>query len=239
MRNNRIVLFTVSRRIYSLKKNETKQTMQFKLEDTMFFCQDAKRLLRQLPRNALEKEILLADGATLKLDNQKNGWKVVCVYQEHNGDEIFSPVKALGMRLVFIRKKMKNKKTYLSAYWMEGKRKYLNADNMSAALKFATTALNYPYLKVIPLDRVDNHSLRSGGVNALLLAGYSDRDKQKMGRWRGETFKDYIREDLHCFLEVMSTAMKQDLNLSTSLEEHTASWWMSLEPQWLVIISLL
>ena len=28
-------------------------------------------------------------------------------------------------------------------------------------------------------------------------------------------------------------------NLSTSMEEHTTSWWMSLEPQWLVIIGLL
>ena len=59
---------------------------------------------------------------------------------------------------------------------MEGKRKYLNADNMSAALKFATTALNYPYLKVIPIDRVDTHSLRSVGANAISLAGYSGRD---------------------------------------------------------------
>ena len=30
-----------------------------------------------------------------------------------------------------------------------------------------------------------------------------------MGRWRGETFKEYIREELHCFVEGMSTAMKQ------------------------------
>ena len=62
---------------------------------------------------------------------------------------------------------------------MEGKRKYLNADNMSAALQFATAALNYPYLKGIPIDRVDTHSLISGGANALFLAGYSDRDIQK------------------------------------------------------------
>ena len=31
-----------------------------------------------------------------------------------------------------------------------------------------------------------------------------------MGRWRGETFNEYIREDLHCFAEVMSPALKQD-----------------------------
>ena len=30
-----------------------------------------------------------------------------------------------------------------------------------------------------------------------------------MGRWRGETFKEYIREELYCFAEGMSTAMKQ------------------------------
>ena len=30
-----------------------------------------------------------------------------------------------------------------------------------------------------------------------------------MGIWRGETFKEYIREELNCFAEGMSTAMKQ------------------------------
>ena len=30
-----------------------------------------------------------------------------------------------------------------------------------------------------------------------------------MGGWRGGTFKDYIREDLHCFAEGMLTAMWQ------------------------------
>ena len=56
---------------YTVKKqrNETNQAVQFKLEDTMFFRQDAKGHLRQLPINALDEEILSADGATLKLDN--------------------------------------------------------------------------------------------------------------------------------------------------------------------------
>ena len=42
---------------YTVKqqRNETKQTVQFKLEDAMFFCQDAKRNLRRLPRNALDE----------------------------------------------------------------------------------------------------------------------------------------------------------------------------------------
>ena len=47
---------------------------------------------------------------------------------------------------------------------------------MSAALKFSTNAFNYPSLKGIPIDRLDNHSLRSGGSNALFLAEYRNRD---------------------------------------------------------------
>jgi hypothetical protein len=52
------------------------------------------------------------------------------------------------------------------------------------------------------------HSLRSSGANALSLSGYSDREIQKKGRWRSATFKEYIREELACFSEGMSTIMK-------------------------------
>ena len=31
-----------------------------------------------------------------------------------------------------------------------------------------------------------------------------------MGRWIGGTFKGYIREELHCFAEGISTELKQD-----------------------------
>ena len=50
--------------------------------------------------------------------------------------------------------------------------------------------MDYPLLKGIPIKQVDTNSLRNGGANALSLSGYSDRDIQNMGRWRGETFKE-------------------------------------------------
>jgi hypothetical protein len=43
------------------------------------------------------------------------------------------------------------------------------------------------------------HSLQIGGANALSLAGYSDQQLQKMGRWRSETFKEYVCEQLSTF----------------------------------------
>ena len=50
-----------------------------------FFCQDAKGHLRQLPRNALDEDILSADGATLKLDNKEMDGKE-CVFTNNTMD---------------------------------------------------------------------------------------------------------------------------------------------------------
>ena len=57
--------------------------------------------------------------------------------------------------------------------------------------------------------RINTHSLRSGGANALALAGYSDTQIQNMGRWRGATFKEYVRNKLACFSSGMSRDKKQ------------------------------
>ena len=46
----------------------------------------------------------------------------------------------------------------------------------------------------------------------MLLSGYSEREIQKMGLWWGETFKEYIREQLDVFLRGISTKMKQKFN---------------------------
>jgi hypothetical protein len=73
----------------------------------------------------------------------------------------------------------------------------------------AAEALEYPTIKGIPIERVNTHSLRSGGANALALAGYLDTQIQKMGRWREATFKEYVRNELACFSSGMSRDMKQ------------------------------
>jgi len=82
--------------------NETKQTIQFKYEDITFFKKNEYGKLRCLQRNATPSLIATADGATMKLDNQKNGWKGVCVYHKANGEEFLCPVRALGQRYIHI-----------------------------------------------------------------------------------------------------------------------------------------
>ena len=181
--------------------------------DTAFFKKDLLGNLRLLPPNAPDEDIMAADGVTLRLTNQKNGYKNAWVHQEHNGRKFLSPVRAIGRRYCHIRKHTNDPMTYLSAYFDEkGIRRDVTDEDVRKALKLAAIALNYPTQKGIPIDRIDTHSLRAGGAMALHLSGYSDREIQKMGRWRGETFKEYISEQLSSFSKGMSTKMMKRVN---------------------------
>ena len=191
-------------------QNESKQTVQFKFEDITFFKKDRHGALRCLPCNAPDGLIAAADGATLKLDNQKNGWEGVCVYQEANGDPFACPVRAVGRRYLHLRLHNCDRKDFISTWYNEKRiASSVTAEQISRSLKLAAAMLHYPTNKGIPIQRVNTHSLRSGGANALSLAGYSNTQKQKMGRWRGATFKEYIREELACFSAGMSKDMKK------------------------------
>jgi hypothetical protein len=200
---------------YTVKgsRNDTKQTVQFKLEDVTFFKRNAHGQLRQVARNAPDHVVATTDGATLKLDNQKNGHKGVCINHEANGDPVLCPVRALGRRYCHIRQHAGGDyKTYLSAYWDDDTGRHDVTDkDISRALKVAADTLDCPHTWGVPLARVDTHSLRGGGANALSLNGYTDTQIQKLGCWRGETFKKYIQEELASFSVGMSKAMKNCL----------------------------
>jgi hypothetical protein len=192
-------------------RGESKQTVQFRLKDVVFFAKDAKGSLKQLSKNASEEDIMNAVCATLKLDNQKNGWRNVCINHHHNGSDMFCAVRALGRRFIHIRRHAKGRwDVQLSAvYESDGNRTDVQDKHIRKGLKDAATALEYPEYRGIPIERIDTHSLRIGGANALHLAGYSDREIQKMGRWRGETFKEYVREQLSIFSDGMSRSMSK------------------------------
>jgi len=196
---------------YTVKghRNSSKQTEQFRLRDVTFFYKDKYGKLRQMRRDASDEEIMAAHSATMKLGNQKNGWKNVCIHHEATGDDYFCPIRALGRRFIHVRANFHSADTYLSAYWVDGIRCDITDEDMRRALKLAAGQLEYPAERGIPIERVDTHSLRSGGANALALAGYSDTQIQKMGRWRGATFKEYVREDLACYSAGMTRSMKR------------------------------
>jgi hypothetical protein len=145
-----------------------------------------------LPWDASPSLIMTADSATLKLDNQKNGWKGMCVHQEANREQFKCPVKALARCVLHLCDNGAMGKTLLSLFFHSNKHYDVCGKDISRGLKMAAMLLQYPATQGIPIDRIDTYSLQSGGANALALLGYSDTQIQKMGCWKGATFKEYI-----------------------------------------------
>ena len=84
-----------------------------------------------------------ADSCTLKLSNQKNGWRGVCINQQAHVDPTKCPVKAIGRRYLHITANKKHKKdTFLSTYLIGDKKYDVTDENIRSAVKFAGTALN-------------------------------------------------------------------------------------------------
>ena len=79
---------------------------------------------------------------TLKLSNQKNGWRGVCINHRANGNPIMCPVKALGRWYVHIMSNKHKQGMFLSSYYI-GNEKYdvMDAD-IRSALKAAVVVLN-------------------------------------------------------------------------------------------------
>jgi hypothetical protein len=131
-------------------RNNSKQTEEFKLGDITFFWKDTQGNLRCLPRDAHADLIESANGATMKLDDQKNGWKGVCVYQQANGDPVDCPVRALGQGYVHLRSHGATTRIIILAYYYGGKWFDVTADHISLALKLVTRGLEYPILRASP-----------------------------------------------------------------------------------------
>ena len=195
------------------RPKRTKKTVNFRLCDVAFFKKDEEGALRRLSSDVAPAERLQADGATLRLTNQKNGWKNVCVHQQKNKRGKFCPVRAIARVVNDLLTFTSDGEEFLSAFKTEkGQIHQIIPGDITKMLKAAAVAKEYPETRGCPIDRIDTHSLRSGGANALSLAGYEEFQIQKMGRWNSRTFKEYIAEQLSHFTDGMSEAMSKTFN---------------------------
>lgn len=125
-------------------QNNTKQTMQFKLEDVTFFCHHQGHL-KQMSFNSSYNHILLTHSATLKLSNQKNSWKGVCIHQETNGKPLACSFRALGWQYTHILYRSAIPKTIVSSYSSQDHHWVVMDKNISTALKVSLFVLDYPF----------------------------------------------------------------------------------------------
>jgi hypothetical protein len=147
---------------YTVKglRNNTKQTVQVKYKDVLFFKKNSHGKLRCLLRDAPANLISSANGATLKSDSHKNGWKGVCVYHKSNGDDWHRPVSALAHHYIHLCNNAANSKTFLLTHYDDkGQRSNNTNKDVSKALKAAATVLDYPTANGILIDQIDTHLL--------------------------------------------------------------------------------
>ena len=64
-------LLRVAEYIIKGSRSNTKQKVEFKWEDAMFFRKEKEGRLRKFPINATGNDIITAYGATLKIENKK------------------------------------------------------------------------------------------------------------------------------------------------------------------------
>ena len=142
-------------------------------------------------------------------------------HERIEGGPFACPVRALGRRYVHIRVHDRRRRSMLCAFWDEVGKGHITDTQVRFTVKMAAKALKYPE-RGIPLNRVDTHSLRSGGACALKLSGRDDVEIRKMGRWapRSTAFLEYIQEQLSTFSQGMSTGMSQ-IETFTNMEGMT------------------
>jgi hypothetical protein len=205
------------------KRKKKTRTRQFRRRDITFFRYNKNGQLIPLPPNASDEEILSADAATLRISNQKNGHKGACVHHSAiDGSPFACPVRALGRRYIHMRANDKTGKAFICSFWDAAGHGNVTENHIRYAVKFAAKALGYPD-RGIPLDRIDTHSLRSGGACALKLAGHDDVEIRKMGRWapKSQAFLEYIQQQLSTFAKGMATNMSR-IATFTNVEGTTA-----------------
>ena len=155
---------------------------------------------------------MTAEGATWKFDHQNNSCKGACFHQENNGDAYYCAIRALGHHCFHIWRHKLSKKNISSAYFSDVVGQDVTDQNIRDNIKCTAKKLEYPVAKGIPITRIGTHSLRSRGTNALDLPGYYDTQIQKIGNWRGDSFKEYIRQELAWYSKIMPRDTKRKFN---------------------------
>ena len=62
---------------------------------------------------------MTAESTTLKLNNQKNGWKGVCIHQEANSEAFNCPVRALAHQIIHVHENGGDGKALLPAFLVD------------------------------------------------------------------------------------------------------------------------
>jgi len=165
------------------------------------FWKNGQILSRHEPLDIL----LTADSATMKITHQKNGRMGEVVHQETTGE--VGAVAALARRVHHILKFGGAEDSPICDYY-DKQWHLVTQAQMLRRIRFIVQQLHLHKQGIDP-DIIGNHSLRSGGAMALKLAGFSDSEIQKFGRWKSATWMMYMHNQIAYLSKGVAKAMKQ------------------------------
>ena len=164
---------------------------------------------RRLDNDSALNTLLAADGATICLENQKNGFRGCTLHHHPSHHQRFCPVKALA-RLIYHMRGMPPH-TPLGTFRTAAGTAQVTASNIRDMLR--QTAVGQQLSSHgYDLSRIGSHSLRSGGAMALRLAGYDDDMIKKLGRWSSNTYLIYIQTQVAQFTQGVAPQMARRLH---------------------------
>ena len=153
--------------------------------------------------------LLAADGGTVCLENQKNGFRGCTLHHHASGESRFCPVKALARVMFHMHGMPAN--TPLGTFRCEGGTSQVTAADVRKLLRSAATQRGLE-AHGFDLARIGTHSLRSGGAMALRLAGHDDATIKKLGRWSSNTYLIYIQTQVAQLSHGIATSMARRLH---------------------------
>lgn len=182
------------------RKKKTR-TVQFRVGDVILWKNG-----RQLPPTSPLHILLQADGASLCIENQKNGTKGEVIYHSAIPSSV-CPVKALARRIAAIMSADGSASTPISYVGGTARRgTHVRDAAIREAVRRAVTKLGLQS-KGFTRQNVGSHSLRAGGAMAMKLNGADLVTIMKVGRWTSLTFLSYIHNQIAHLSQSCAAAM--------------------------------
>lgn len=130
------------------------------------------------------------------------------VHHETTGEK--GAVAALARRVAHILHHGGSDDTPICNYFENGKWHDVTQRQMLRRVRRAVRKLKLE-VQGIDVDIIGNHSLRSGGAMALKLAGFSDTEIMKFGRWKSTTWTMYIHNQIAHLSKGVASGMSQHI----------------------------
>jgi hypothetical protein len=160
--------------------------------------------------------LLEADIVSITFKSQKNGEKNKTISMHRSNDSSTCPVLVWTSIVRRIRSyNQSSDSTPVNCYLSrQGRIGYVTSTQIRTKIRAAAASIGEASLG-FKIEEIGCHSLRSGSAMAMYLAGVTVTTIQLIGRWKSDAFMRYIREQVDCFTQNVSSRMLTTKNFYT------------------------